>query len=94
MVRTTDNAPGTRNRRIQSGRKHGLSGSRQALLLDWDQGFLAGLIELRWTSYSVLSACIGSTEAARRAGMMEAESASRNMEIAASTITTGSSGST
>src|ERR1700723_1646726 len=44
--------------------------------------------------YSLLSACIGSTDAARRAGMTEAAEASRNTEAAASTITSGSKGLT
>src|SRR6202041_1282757 len=44
--------------------------------------------------YSLLSACIGSTDAARRAGMTEAAKASRNTEAAASTITSGSKGLT
>jgi len=37
---------------------------------------------------------MGSTEAARRAGTMEAASASRKMEMAAKAMTVGSSGST
>ena len=44
--------------------------------------------------YSARSACMGSTDAVRRAGKNDAATASPRMENAASTITTGSSGST
>jgi hypothetical protein len=48
----------------------------------------------RHSSYSALSVCMGSMEAAGRAGTAEAARASRKIEVAASMRTVGSSGST